>query len=104
MMIKKPRDFVVDSDDCIEMPLADEGHPALATNEGLHDYDKGLFVRNLGALLAQTREGVVGCEYHNDRKNQIEMVTVEFDNGYTKTINVTMDSYLAVIRDVCKQI
>ena len=32
------------------------------------------------------------------------MVTVEFDNGYTKTINVTMDSYLAVIRDVCRNI
>ena len=103
-MISKLRDFVVDIDGCIEMPLADEGHPALATNQVMHDHDKGLFVRNLGALLAQTREGVVGCEYHNDRKNQIEMVTVEFNNGYTKTINVTMDSYLAVIRDVCRNI
>ena len=103
-MISKLRDFAVDVNGTIEMYMADESHPALATDPYLHDVDKGQFVRNLGALLAQTREGVVGCKYHNDRKNQIEMVTVEFDNGYTKTINVTMDSYKALIKDVCGNI
>ena len=97
-------DFALDNYGAIEMYLANESHPALATNPDLHDMDKTRFVRNLGALLAQTREGVVGCEYHNDRKNQIEMVTVEFNNGYTKTINVTMDSYLALIKGVCRNI
>ena len=100
-MISKLRDFAVDVNGTIEMYMADESHPALATDPYLHDVDKALFVRNLGALLAQTRKGVVGCEYHNDQK---EMVAVEFNNGYTKTINVTMDSYLAVIRDVCSNI
>lgn len=103
-MISKLIDFALDNYGAIEMYLANESHPALATNPYLHDVDKAMFVRNLGALLAQTREGVVGCEYHNDRKNQKEMVTVEFNNGYTKTINVTMDSYLALIRDVCGNI
>lgn len=103
-MISKLIDFALDNYGAIEMYLANESHPALATNPYLHDVDKAMFVRNLGALLAQTREGVVGCEYHNDRKNQKEMVTVTFSNGYKKTINVTMDSYLAVIRDVCGNI
>ena len=59
--------------------------------------DRKLFVRNLGALLAQTREGVVGAELDDN-----ELVTVSCNDGYKVFINVNYDSYLEIIRDVVK--
>ena len=61
--------------------------------------DRQLFVKNLGELLSQTREEVIKCELDEN-----EIVTVFFKNGYTKKVNVRMDSYLAIIRDVTKGI
>lgn len=60
--------------------------------------DRQLFVRNLGELLSQTREGVVGCELDEN-----EIITVYFVGGHTKRVNVNMDSYSAIVRDVMKQ-
>lgn len=60
--------------------------------------DRKLFVRNLGELLSQTREEVVGCELNDD-----DIVTVTFRGGHTKLANVRMDSYAAIIIDVMKQ-
>ena len=59
--------------------------------------DRKLFVHNLGELLSQTREGIVGAELDDD-----EIVTVTYKGGHTVQINVNMDSYLAIIRDVTK--
>lgn len=59
--------------------------------------DRKLFVRNLGALLAQTREGIVGAELDDN-----ELVAVKYNGGHKVIINVNHDSYLAIIRDVCK--
>lgn len=59
--------------------------------------DRKLFVHNLGELLSQTREGVVGCELDEN-----EIVWVHFVGGHTKRVNVNMDSYTAIIRDVLK--
>lgn len=59
--------------------------------------DRRLFVRNLGALLAQTREDIVGAELDDN-----ELVTVTYKCGHGVIINVNHDSYLAIIRDVCK--
>ena len=59
--------------------------------------DRRLFVRNLGALLAQTREGIVGAELGDH-----ELVTVKYNCGHEVIVNVNHDSYLAIIRDVCK--
>lgn len=59
--------------------------------------DRKLFVRNLGALLAQTREGIVGAELDDN-----ELVAVKYNGGHEVIINVNHDSYLAIIRDVCK--
>lgn len=41
-MISKLRDFAVDVNGTIEMYMADESHPALATDPYLHDVDKAL--------------------------------------------------------------
>ena len=62
--------------------------------------DKKLFVENLGWLLSKTRTGVVSAALDSER----EIVTVTFDNGYEKRVNVACDSYIAIIQDVVKHI
>ena len=59
--------------------------------------DRKLFVHNLGMLLAQTREDIVGAELGDH-----ELVTVKYNCGHEVIVNVNHDSYLAIIRDVCK--
>lgn len=59
--------------------------------------DRKLFVHNLGMLLAQTREGIVGAELDDN-----ELVAVKYKGGHEAIINVSHDSYLAIIRGVCK--
>ena len=61
--------------------------------------DRKQFVHNLGELLSQTRERIVGAELDDD-----EIVTVTYTNGHTVAINVNMDSYLAIVRDVTKNL
>ena len=61
--------------------------------------DRKQFVHNLGELLSQTRERIVGAELDDN-----EIVTVTYTNGHTVTINVNMDSYLAIVRDVTKNL
>lgn len=59
--------------------------------------DRKQFVTNLGLLLAQTREGIREAYLDDD-----EIVHVVYGNGHEELINVNMDSYLAIIRDVTK--
>ena len=77
--------------------LADE-----ARAERLWDDDRRLFVRNLGWLLSQTRCGVVSCELYGDQDR--EYVIARYDHGGKREIDVTADSYLAIIRDVTKRV
>lgn len=60
--------------------------------------DRELFVKNLGWLLSQTRDGVVGCEY--DAKNDV--VIIQYIGGQRRIVNIALDSYGAIIRDVAK--
>ena len=81
-------------------PSADVS-PALANEaraERLWDDDRRLFVRNLGWLLSQTRCGVVSCELYGDQDR--EYVIALYDHGGKREIDVTADSYLAIIKDV----
>ena len=71
-----------------------------AQAERLWDDDRRLFVRNLGWLLSQTRCGVVSCELYGDQDR--EYVIARYDHGGKREIDVTADSYLAIIRDVAK--
>lgn len=57
--------------------------------------DRKLFVENLGWLLTQTREGVVKAFLDDS-----EIVHVVFRGGSERLVNVTWDSYMAIIRDV----
>ena len=85
-------------------PSADVS-PALANEaraERLWDDDRRLFVRNLGWLLSQTRCGVASCELYGDQDR--EYVIVRYDHGGKREIDVTADSYLAIIKDVTKRV
>ena len=70
---------------------------SMFVSDGLAFKDRKRFVHNLGELLSQTREGIVGAELDDD-----EIVTVTYKGGHTVQTNVNMDSYLAIIRDVTK--
>lgn len=59
--------------------------------------DRKLFVHNLGLLLAQTSYGVVSAELGDD-----EIVTITYRGGGTHEVNVNMDSYSAIVKDVAK--
>lgn len=61
--------------------------------------DRKLFVHNLGELLSQTREDVISCELDDN-----EIVTITYKGGGTHKVNVYMDSYTAIIRDVAKAV
>lgn len=61
--------------------------------------DRQLFVANLGTLLSQTREGIVGAYL-----DETEIVHVVYRNGYEKLVNVRCDSYMAIIRDVTREL
>ena len=73
-----------------------------ARAERMWDDDRRLFVRNLGWLLSQTRCGVVSCELYGDQDR--EYVIARYDHGGKREIDVTADSYLAIIRDVAKRV
>lgn len=70
--------------------------------ERLWDDDRRLFVRNLGWLLSQTRCGVASCELYGDQDR--EYVIALYDHGGKREIDVTADSYLAIIKDVTKRV
>ena len=79
---------------------ATKANEALA--ERLWDDDRRLFARNLGWLLSQTRCGVVSCELYGDQDR--EYVIARYDHGGKREIDVTADSYLAIIKDVTKRV
>ena len=82
------------------MDRANETKAAFMTEEDAIR-DREQFVRNLGELLSQTREGVVSCELI-DAEKPTEHEVVTYRNGYKKKIGTYMDSYAAIIRDVAK--
>ena len=82
----------------IIMSMANEAGLMFGSDEA-NKVDRKLFVHNLGVLLSQTREEIVGAELDDD-----EIVTITFIGGHTILVNVNMDSYLAIIKDVVKRI
>ena len=61
--------------------------------------DRKLFVQQLGILLSQTREGVESATLDDE-----DVVTVRYKNGHEIFVNVNMDSYAAIVRDVMKHV
>ena len=61
--------------------------------------DRKLFVQQLGVLLSQTREGVESATLDDK-----DIVTVRYKNGHEIYVNVDMDSYADIERDVMKHV
>ena len=83
------------------MERANETRAGIMTEDGAIR-DREQFVRNLGELLSQTRDGVVGCELI-DAEKPTEHVLVTYRGGGTRRIGTHMDSYAAIVRDVAKR-
>lgn len=80
------------------MKKANESAVMFATDEEDRE-DRKLFVKNLGWLLSQTRDGVEYCELGDD-----EIVTIYYKGGGTHKVNVHLDSYAAIVYDVAKNV
>ena len=63
--------------------------------------DRGRFVRNVGRLAAQTREGVKRIDYLG---GEPELVRIVYKDGHRQEINISHDSYAAITRDIFKYI
>lgn len=85
----------------MELNRANETAAAFMSDEGMIR-DREIFVRNLGWLLSQTRDGVVSCELI-DAEKPSEHVLVTYKGGYTRKIGTHMDSYAAIVRDVARR-
>lgn len=63
--------------------------------------NKETFVKELGELLRKFGvENVSALKY--ERKDSLETVRVIFYDGYSYLVDVSMDSYAAIVRDVMK--
>lgn len=83
------------------MERANETLASIMSDEDMI-HDREQFVRNLGDLLSQTRDGVVSCELVNAEQPG-EHVLVTYKGGGTRKIGTYMDSYAAIIRDVARR-
>ncbi len=107
---------MMDIEDCIETPThrnsektqaklpytftfrpADESGMMFASNEEVHK-DKALFIHNFANLLRQTREQVMDLALSDDGNE----ITIEFEGGGTRKVNIALDSYTAIMKDVLK--
>lgn len=82
--------------------IMNKNHPSSKANENNPSFynDKELFVHNLGVLLSQTRENIKGCKLVD-----VNTVMVLYrDTDYTLSVNITADSYTAIVYDVTKRI
>lgn len=85
----------------MELNRANETLAGIMPTEGMIR-DREQFVRNLGELLSQTRDGVVSCELI-DAEKPGEHVLVTYRGGGTRRIGTYMDSYAAIVRDVARR-
>jgi hypothetical protein len=65
--------------------------------------NKKLFVEKLGSLIRrQTRAGQHIKEIRYETHLAAECVVIVFYSGYTKTVDITADSCLAIMHDIYK--
>lgn len=82
----------------VTMQMANETGACYLSKEAAFQ-DRRLFVRNLGIFFRQTRDSVESMELSDD-----EVVTITYRGGGTHSVNIHMDSYTAIVRDVANNI
>lgn len=65
---------------------------------------KKLVKDQLQPLLVGCKIRVIAADYVHDTDTGSETVTLTYRNGYQKNINVSADSYAALVRDVFSQV
>lgn len=67
--------------------------------------DKKQFIDDLSAVLSKYlwAVNVDKLEYFKPGKTYNEEVIITYANGYEEVVNVSCDSYVAMLRDICKQ-
>lgn len=64
--------------------------------------NKQAFVRELGELLKKySREAVRELVYFED-SDRFEAVEIIYEDGHRRTVNVTADSVVAVMKDIAR--
>jgi hypothetical protein len=64
--------------------------------------NKQAFVRELGELLKKySREAVRELVYFED-SDRFEAVEIIYEDGHRRTVNVTADSIIAVMKDIAR--
>ena len=81
----------------MHLKKADEMHTFLHDKKNITKH-KEQFVKNIGWLFSQTRLGIVSTELKGD------VITIIFDNGCVRHVNVEGDSYFAMLKDVCNAV
>lgn len=66
--------------------------------------DKEKILEKLFQALVLTRAGWNLMDLEYKKETGLETVTAVYANGHKKRINVSCDSGIALIRDVCRQI
>lgn len=65
--------------------------------------NKKLFVETLGSLIKQhTRAGRNIKEFRYEVSLAAERVVIVFNTGFIRTVDITADSCLAIMHDICK--
>lgn len=66
--------------------------------------DKKGFVEDLGNLLSKYCVDIEGMEYFKPGDEYNEEVVITYVDGYQQTIDVHMDSILAILQDIAKNV
>ena len=66
--------------------------------------DRATFVRNVGRLAAQTREGIKSIELIPGIDHENEYAEITYKNDYKKLVNIECCSYTAIVREIFKHI
>lgn len=80
---------------------ADENDLFCAGNYQERIEDRARFVRNAGRLAAQTRAGVKRIDYIGGHP---EIVRIVYTKGSHRDINISHDSYTAIVQDIFRAI
>lgn len=86
-----------------ERKLANEGRAMFYVADSMRWQDRCQFVANLGWLLRQTRESIASVKLERQGKGY-ETAVVRYNDGFTEKVNVSHDSYLAIMKDVVKDL
>ena len=60
---------------------------------------RAALVHNVGCLLSQTRERIIGCHYYIDDDGR-EYAEIEYKGGHRVRVNIECDSWMAIIKDI----